>query len=229
MKNIKNRILAIALGLLTISTAVAQSADHKWGVSLDANYKEYNGEFGNGFMKFRNPNIQPGLGLSYYISPWFDAGLSLNYGKFTHDPAPWTQLSKQPLEYKGLYTTLTARLKFYNGKLLPENAFFGPYVTAGFGFYTGKYTQPTLSLNPTFSKTNAFGLPVGIGVRVNLSARLQMYLQSTWIPTFKDDFDGSVSGKHNDKLWQHSFGFTYNFGKAAANGSSSDSKDEKAK
>lgn len=223
MNNKKKWLMAIATGLFATTSIFAQTSLNPWGISLTGNYKEYAGEYGNGFIKFRNPNIQAGVGCWRYLNSYFDAGLDLNYGKFTHDPAPWIGLSSPLLEYKGLQSSLTARFKFNNGKMLKEDAFLAPYLTLGFGFYTGTKTLPTLVA--TSSKAKAFNLPMGFGVRANITPRVKFFMQTTYMPTFIDNFDDNVSGKRNDKLWEHKLGFTYCFGKGKeADSGSSDEK-----
>ncbi len=211
MKNAKMMVWAVLIGLTSLSTLKAQTALHPWGVSADANFKEYNGEYGNGISRFLNPYIHPGVGVGYYLNNYFDANLSLNYGRVTHDPTPWIGTVNTFLEYKGLQATLSGRFKFNNGKMLKEDAMLGPYITAGLGFYTGKAYYP----DGTTAKARMFNLPVGIGCNVNVSPRWKIFVQTAYLPSFTDKFDGIESGKRKDKLWEHKIGLTYNFGKGS--------------
>lgn len=214
-------ILAMSAGI-----AKAQTSLHPWGVSLNANFKDYNGEYGRTFFQFRYPNIQYGAGITRYINQWADANFNLNYGKFYHDPTPyWPDNTTPTLNYKGMNLALTGRFKFNNGKWLKEDAFLAPYVSLGFGFFTGKLQQPNRGAE--WEKVNLFHIPMGFGLNVRVSPRINLNLNSAWGMSFNDKFDGNESGKHNDQIWEHRFGVTYNFGKGKEASADSEPKETK--
>jgi len=74
-----------------------------------------------------------------------------------------------------------------------------------------------------------FHIPMGVGVNVRCSKRLEFNLSSQWMMSFTDKFDGVTSGKRKDQLMEHRFGFTYNLGKAAAKAEGTDKKEKKEK
>lgn len=226
----KKFVLVCSVILAGMNATMAQTSNNPWGISVSGVFKEYNGEFGRTLMQFRYANIQGGVAVTRYINNWIDASVNLNYGNFYHDPKPWFPSAQTPtLNFKGLNTGLTGRFKFNNGEWLKEEAFLAPYVSLGLGYFTGKRQLP--DLDATWQNTGLFHIPMGVGLNVRCSKRLEFNLSSQWMMSFTDKFDGVTSGKRKDQLMEHRFGFTYNLGKAAAKaeGEGSDKKDKKAK
>jgi hypothetical protein len=222
------RLVWIGLILFAAAAVNAQTSTHKWAVSVNGNYKEYKGDLGKVLLQFRYPNIQFGGGVSRYMNKWLDLNLNANYGKMFFNPEPTAYQEQYPvLNLKGINTNLTARIKFNNGKWLKEEAFLAPYVVAGVGLYYGDRQKPDYT--PDWRKFEFFNFPVGLGVNIRCTPRLNVNLNSTWLPSFDDQLDGYVGGNNWEQLWEHRFGLFYNFNVKTGKNKEGDKKDEKAK
>ena len=78
-------------------------------------------------------------------------------------------------------------------------------------------------------KFEFFNFPVGLGVNIRCTPRLNVNLNSTWLPSFDDQLDGYVGGNNWEQLWEHRFGLSYNFNVKTGKNKEGDKKDEKAK
>lgn len=194
----------------------AQSVNHPWAVGLSAGTKMYRGDLGNGFFKFNDGNINPGLRIGRYISPSFDLGLNAAFGKYDFSDVEETIHKLQLLRTNTFSTDLNVRYKFNNGKFIKEDALFGPYITAGIGYLRlkGRTTPFTLADNDKrlFEYLN---IPVGIGTTVNLSKRINLFVQATYNYTNGDRYDRVPEFRRGyDKFLETSVGVVYQFGKS---------------
>ncbi|MDA3928407.1 MAG: hypothetical protein PF541_05570 [Prolixibacteraceae bacterium] len=80
------------------------------------------------FFKSRKPSlgITPDVYLSKYLSPSFDLMDNVFVGYFRN------KTINEPLG--NLNPSLNLRYKFFNGKIMPVESKFQPYITAGIGY-----------------------------------------------------------------------------------------------
>ena len=220
------KLLCVSFSMLLLGNSFAQTSTHRWSAAVNGNYKEYKGDLGKTLLQFRFPNFQVGGGVSRYLNSWIDLSLNANYGKFYHSPTPNIYQEQYPkLNLKGINTNLTARIKFNNGKWIKEDAFLSPYLAVGVGLFYGDRQKPDYT--PDWRKVEFINIPVGLGVNIKCSQRMQINLNSTWLPSFDDQLDGYVSGNNWDQLWEHRIGVAYNFNFKKADGEKKESKEKK--
>lgn len=195
----------------------AQSGLHPWGIGLTASTKMYRGDLGNGFFKFTDGNINPGLRIGRYLSPSFDMGLNAAIGRYD-----FSEIETTPnflMRTRTFSTDLNARYKFNNGYLLKENSLFGPYLTAGIGYFRLKGRNTPFT--PADNERRLFeylNIPVGLGTTINLSSRINLFVQSTYNYTNGDRYDRLPSiTRGYDKHIETSLGVVYQFGKSLNN------------
>lgn len=197
------KIYLFAFLLITLTTN-AQNRKYPWAAAVDLNIREYKGDLGNGFLKFNDFRGAWGIRAARYINPFIDAGINFNYGRFHYETGDTVY---RPIRSYMLNTNVNVNFKFNNGVILPENSKIAPYLTAGVGIMgINNYN------NDSFGRQVFANVPLGVGVRLNLSNNFGIYLQSTYNLTMNDKFDAFATGG-NDAIMNHSVGFVLNLGK----------------
>jgi outer membrane protein OmpA-like peptidoglycan-associated protein len=182
--------------------ALAQDAQRPWAVHGGIMHREYSGELGMGLLKYANSALQPSLGFSRYLNPWFEAGINASYGetRYQGDLGQLPVVSRY--SFKGFHTDLAVRLKGNNGWMLKQDARLRPYLFGSVAWQTGN--------NNGLDSANAFSylsFPVGGGFRVALNRYLGFYAEMAYIFALDDASDGRISGG-NDRFMHHRMGFT---------------------
>lgn len=223
MKKI-NFLLLISVIALNLN---AQTSMHPWGIGLSASTKMYRGDLGNGFFKFNDVNINPGLRLGRYLNPSFDLGLNAGFGRYDFSEVDETIFNQALLRTKTFNADLNLRYKFNNGYILKENSLFGPYLTAGVGYFRLKGRKTPFTLMDNDQKLYEYlNIPVGIGTTINLSNRINLFIQGTYNYTNGDRYDRIESFRRGyDKHIETTVGVVYQFGKSLSNEDKDSDKD----
>lgn len=141
--------IACALGLILLTGCViAQSNNHKLGITLGGGSQKYNGDLGNGFT-FKN-TVWYGvasLNVGYYLNKFFDCGIFVTIGDYGYcqpeskikEEVSFNERCPGCIGRVGI-GNLSSRLvtgggllkyKLANGYLFSENAMLKPYVYIG--------------------------------------------------------------------------------------------------
>jgi Outer membrane protein beta-barrel domain len=139
----------LSIPILCISLlSIAQSAEHKFGISGGAFIQHYNGNLGNSFFKFNTTAFGGGsLQVGMYLNPSFDMNLGASIGDFGYSVTPEDEIRNNAIaaecptcgealdmdQLLGRMSTLQAQIKYKlaNDYILSSNAKIAPYVTAG--------------------------------------------------------------------------------------------------
>lgn len=218
------KALLLFTGIIGIACSsnslTAQNSSNKFGLELNAGFREYQGDMGSSLFFAKKPNYH-GIGASfgYYLSPSFDF---LFYGS-SGDVGYYTTLPNvpPPTKFAGFRARIVDvsagfRYKLANGYLLPEDAFFAPYFFAGWG---GLYIHSRIENVPENYTGSAGNLNGGAGIQLNFGPTFAVRFQSALNYTFNDIWDGDPYAylthkrqKNNDVFAYQSIGLVYNFG-----------------
>lgn len=112
----KRKIIPFLAFILSSLLLTAQTEDNKFALDLNVIANEYHGDYGYGIWRTGN-TVYPagGLGLSYYLNPSFNVGLSGSYGSygFIRDAANRFSVNKFDAD-------LHLDYKFNNGYILKK-------------------------------------------------------------------------------------------------------------
>ncbi len=205
----KKRILSIiALFALTLGLN-AQNKDNPNSIGVHFGTIEYAGDIGYEMFNFKDVHGAFGLSYSRYLNASFDGMFSANYGLVDYSR------NNKSFQSKLGDIKLELKYKLNNGYLLKEDAFFAPYIHAGFGnsIYSGTHVnngnRPDLKL----------GFPIGLGVMFNISEKFAVSLNSTYTQMTTDEFDGvnqnALAGNYTDRFLFSAVGLNFNFGKTS--------------
>jgi OmpA-OmpF porin, OOP family len=206
----KKQIIALSAFVLATISITAQSADRKLGVSLYAGLNDYHGELNQQWFNTQKAaRGLAGIGINYYLNPFFNVGATANYG---HLGQYVLGAVNNGFNSQMIAGNISGRLKFNNGKWLKEDAMFQPYVSLGLGFADHK---PVKIGN--FSPITDFTGNAGVGFNLMFTPAFGINYNMGYAFTSHDRIDGvSVTkGKiaGNDQFIQHTMGLVVNFGK----------------
>jgi len=193
MKRIKIIILALLFGTISF----AQTSENPWSVGVNFNPKEYKGDLGDSYFKFKNLNLNPGLTVSRYVNDFLDVNLGANYGEYSYS-SELGSFSSNVLDLG-----LKARIKLNNGMLLKKDAKLAPYVTAGLGF------NILDGFNQNDDNQNFLNIPVGGGVRWNYNDWFSIGYELTHNINSNDEYDFSTAESGNDSYLGHQIGLNF--------------------
>ena len=195
-------VLSIILLTAFLSDLHPQNADHRWSLGLFSGKTEYTGDLGSGVLKWNPFYFHGAMLLGRYLSPSFDLNLQLEHGAygFYADETSNFRTSKTD----GL---LLLRYKFNNGYLLGEDVRIAPYLATGFGFaaYSGFENQADAGGSDAI-------VPVGGGLRLNVTRSVSLQYQVLYNFTSGDGHDLDNSSHGNDHFLSHTLGLVITFG-----------------
>ncbi|WP_051359706.1 OmpA family protein [Adhaeribacter aquaticus] len=224
MKRIFNKTVAAAFVLCSFlaTSSYAQNADNKWALSGFASVYQYKGNVGSEFFKFGEGRTGGGIGLSRYLSPWFD--LTLNFSRARIDYNNNVQ--------GGVFASGRSQNYYFNGEMMnvlggvkvkfgiKDDALLHPYVSFGYGGaftdVSGRGGFGTFPPNGTDGDL-AHDLWWGAaGVKLNVSERVGLFVQTGQMYLTTDQTDGfrRPNDKLHDRFLQHNAGLTFALGKA---------------
>ncbi len=190
--------LFIAIG---IQNNKAQTNQHLYGIGIHFGNLEYNGDLGNSFYKFNDPQVLGGISFAKYMSPSWDIECLLAAGKLGYTP------DRKPNQFRGTLIdfNLYAKFKFNNGKIMKEDARIAPYLFLGIGdaYYKSNYVS-YVKLVPKGYGID-FNFPFGAGLNIRLTDLASLKLQSTFHYSVTDTYDGTQTSKTN-----YSDGYLFN-------------------
>ncbi len=178
-----------------------QTSTDRYGLGMYASTYEFQGDLGAEYFKFRDIQAGGGISLNYYVSSSIDLGLgvytgSLNYAK-----------DFACVKSRMVSTNIDAKFKFYNGKLIKEDAFIGPYVLLGTGVSDVRSTGVNMGKKKFNMEKIDMNFSYGIGFRFRVSESFSFIVQSRQYKPMVDDFDGNDG---SDAYLEHSIGLIFN-------------------
>jgi len=194
--------------LLMIGIANAQTPDKKWGIGLMGGVNQYNGDYGNSLFQFDKALYGFGsLSLNRYLNSSFNIGIQGSYGDYGYHKT-WTLNESETFKGQKGDGALLLSYKFDNGYIFKKNATLAPYLAAGAGFavYGG-------NADHIYMEGTDFVVPVGAGIKCNLSSSVALQYQFLYFFTDHDSRDWHVA-KDKDGYGQNSLGLVFSFGKA---------------
>ncbi len=203
----KNYFLFLAF-LLLFGIANAQTPDKKWGIGLMGGVNQYNGDYGNSLFQFDKALYGFGsLSLNRYLNSSFNIGIQGSYGDYGYHKT-WTLNESETFKGQKGDGALLLSYKFDNGYIFKKNATLAPYLAAGAGFavYGG-------NADHIYMEGTDFVVPVGAGIKCNLSSSVALQYQFLYFFTDHDSRDWHVA-KDKDGYGQNSLGLVFSFGKA---------------
>ncbi len=205
------RILLAALLLFSVASVNAQTEDRPFAFGLWGGSTQYNGDLGQGFYaeNGQDPHLHIGLTAAWYINQHFDFSMNATLGTIGYR-------EDQVNNFEGDQFQWNAHMRAY---LFKADRFkLNPYALAGVGVsYLSNLKSPGTD----------FFFPFGIGLKYQLTEKLNLHLQETFAYTDHDNRDNEAR-RNTDAFLMHSIGITWNFGKVsdADNDGVSDKKDK---
>lgn len=197
MKQVTGLLL---ISLLFFQMMSAQTVENKWSIGFFGGKNEYTGDYGNAIGDFSKAFYGFGaMQLNRYLSPSFDLGLSASYGDYGYFKS-----SAERFLGKKLDPALLLSLKLNNDILFPAKWKFSPSLIAGAGL--AYYNGNRISVSGV-----DFIVPLGLGLKYQISPKIAVQYIGTYQLTFNDDRDFAVADM-NDCYVKHSVGIVIGFG-----------------
>jgi outer membrane protein OmpA-like peptidoglycan-associated protein len=183
-----------------ITAVYGQNADQKWSAGLFGGKTVYVGDLGSGFNVWDPYYCHGAFQLGRYLSPSFDLGLQFEYGAYGFYGSQTRNFLADKTD-----GALLLRYKLNNGYLLDEDVVIAPFLAGGFGFasFAGEKTM--------VDDWDAF-IPLGGGIKVNITPRLALQYQMLYNFTNGDTRDMLVRPEKDDHFISHSVGIVFAFG-----------------
>ncbi len=196
--------ISLMIAILAVTSVLfAQTKDQRWSVGLHANQTNYQGDLGNGFLRFKG--IDPGVSLSlgYYLSPSFDitAKAGWSHTHFQDNDGTYAVGHKGIADLMGAHNnenwkfygalwnaSANLKFKFNNGWLLKEEATFAPFAIGGVG--VTRFESVAIMNHKHEGTYQNLALYYGAGLNVRLSERLNMVLEAGIYNPMTDVYDG---------------------------------------
>ena len=194
----KKIFLFVFFSVIIAEITNAQNTDKILGFGVMGGLNEYNGDWGNGL--YNPPAYGFGsLSLHFFLNPIFDLGVQSSYGAYG-----FSKNFKENFLGEKLDVELLGRFKFYNGKILSENAKLAPFITAGIGFasYSG---------DRIYDEGVDFIVPVGAGIKYNITSCIAFQYQFLYTYTNNDSREYATA-VDRDNYTQQSLGLVFSFG-----------------
>jgi OmpA-OmpF porin, OOP family len=202
MKDALIRTLGLLLLLVGfVSNASAQNDFNRFGLGMFLSTYEYQGDLGSEYFQFRDVQGGGGISLNYYISSSMDLGLGVQTGSLNYFDESFRVKA-------GLISTnFDLKFKFYNGKLIKEDAFIGPYVIVGAGISDIRSEGVNMGYDRFRMEKVDFNISFGIGVKFRMNDNLSFVAQCRQYKPMQDDFDGNDGA---DSYLESSIGLIFN-------------------
>jgi len=210
--------IVVLLLSVSIHSTKAQTRDYPWSFGLHGGLLEYKGDLGNGFFKFdltkhainysfidqsyqhNDPGVA-GISISKYQNPNFDCEFRWFHGEHGYHINTFNQFYRRTD-----YVDLTAHWKF----LANDKASYTPYLIFGFGMRVYPASAMLEQLTGSKNRINIL-FPLGAGVKIPMTDRANLVLNSNFAWTGGDDVDGQIGGGR-DLVWLHTIGISFNIG-----------------
>jgi OOP family OmpA-OmpF porin len=224
--------------VLSAFGAMAQSKNHKFGITAGGFIQQYNGNLGSSFFKFDATCFAGVTGnFGMYLDKSFDLSLGTTIGHFGYcqTPADATRVVSLELRCPGCTDRLgmgelrslmvsgnvALRYKFTNGYLLGENSKLAPYLYTGFGIshLSDVMKRDCVNVGTHFTLNGGIGVKYNITERVNLGYTLAIgcfmtkkvyYTNPETSDSHKDPIDVKIE-KRKDLHMQNAITLGFNF------------------
>ena len=219
-----NKKLVMAIFTLSVMVyskqSMAQNYAKRFGVEVYGGINEYGGDRGTRYFFAYAPTYQ-GVGgaFGYYLTPSFDALLSVDAGDIGH--------MDESFEKEGFRANIWSvmpgvRFKFANNKFLSEQSKIRPYLQGSWGLFNYVTTirnSPTPARPQASFSRFAVQWALGGGIKYSLTESFDVMAQIMYNYTYDDNLDGlpydpwvHTRNKLMDAYITHRIGFAYNFG-----------------
>lgn len=217
MMKLVNRIVGSAgvglLGLVLLATAADARTNFHDGRGLSIGLR------GGGILPRSDLDgvvwLQGATFLRYGIMQKLQAELGVGYGHYTTEDISWTNPTgevsdwiRDPDAVEEYYTHLSyVQLRLLWAPVLYDN--WAPYLYggAGYTYYNVEDLTPRRGDFDGIGRT--LGIPLGVGVRRELSERVGVEGSFGYTVTMSDEIDESDDGGSNDHYFDLSLGLTY--------------------
>ena len=214
MKHIKVTLF-ISLCLCLPNWILAQ---HRWEIGVFGGVSNYEGDLApDPVLKESHPAV--GIVLKRNANPYFSYTLSANYGSISGNDSNFKSLAPRGLKFDSKIIELSTQIEFNLFKFGTPDVFlakrFTPYVFTGLSFF---HFDPTVTYggklyhlqqentegeglgsgSPSEYKLNQLSIPIGGGLKFNLSDRLNLLILASYRATFTSYLD-DVGGLYPDK------------------------------
>ena len=219
MKSIFYTFSTLAIMLIFTSQITGQTmpkvVHQKWEGGLFLGASQYQGDINDD--GFKEINAGYGLMLRRHLTDRFALRGNLLFGKFTGDDANIERLKSRSFKYSSSATEISfmGEYDILGKRRFRDNLFhktFSPYVFAGAGTVITNpvttYNEPgnaqaitNINSDKTFTdKKSFFNMPIGAGVKIDLTEKIGLNLEIGKRYTFNDYLDRvSKSGNPNRK------------------------------
>lgn len=194
--------------VLVSITSLSQNESKKWAIGVNLGTKEYYGDLGSEFLTLINNHGAFGVNVHRYLNPSFELMGNYSYGLIDFEGG------------KGLFQNslfdynISAKYKFNNGYILPENNTLQPFVFLGMG---ATYSESGHYRNLNESSID-LGIPGGIGLNIRFNDTWALELRSLVKYSLSDSIDNNNDSpfktNFGDVFTYHSVGVIYAFGKS---------------
>jgi len=204
----------------------SQTQDKVFALSIGYIKNEYVGDYGSDILNFfvKKPYSGIGVNINYFISSSINLGIQTSMGNYGY-----IEDIANAFSCKKFDAAFTTQYKFANGRLLSEYSKLNPYLSIGLGFADYKKSSNATPWPTYISKVIDIIIPIGLGLKYQLSDRFAVQYQYLYTLTSSDVHDQNRSGGEintvfgtplhpgikvgNDAYGQHFFSLTYLFSK----------------
>lgn len=190
------RITLFLMTFLSLPLMHSQDSEKKVAVGIYTGISDYYGELNTQFFNINNTyRGQIGGTLFYYLNPFFNVGMDMGFG----DHGFFVLQNKYRASiWKG---NISARFKFNNGIIMPENHDIQPYISLGTGF-----ANTFVDLEGTNVPGLDWTLNAGLGFNYKINDWLKFNYNLNYAMTNHDKRDHISLGKINDQFILHTIG-----------------------
>jgi len=199
-------LIAIVIVSQFVTNVIAQNKTENFSVGLQLGTIEYSGEVVQEFFSF-GTGIHPSFGVNVakYVTPSFNLRGNFRVGTIDGSNGIYS------FENRLFDINMLLDYKFNNGYLLKETSIIAPYIFIGAGDALSMYTNKVTEVEE--QPLAYFNIPMGAGLKLNLTPKMSISLETHYNYAITDELDGVIS---DDTQWDDSFlynsiGFSYNF------------------
>lgn len=221
MRFLKLTLIALFLPVFMVA--------QKTEVGLSLGLSTYQGDLVEPSFSYKDASFSVGGLLKHHLNTKLALRAGLNFGKIQGDDANFDEKENRGYSFEsniinfhvgGEYTFL-AKPRYDDGGTFQKT--ISPYIFVALGFVNSDVTVPS-NIQRTPEEVDAssfhFSLPVGLGLKADLSERITLGIEATLHATFTDYLDGfSESANSDEDDWYFFSGatLTYRLGKASMN------------
>lgn len=156
---------------------MSQTSWDKWRYEIGVTNMGLDISYNDGQYNFSDiHNVGFKIAAHHYLNSSLNASLEIGRGKLRHER-----------EFRALVSEVSTRLtyKFNNGYILPEDAFFGPYIQSGFGV---TYNTDQEYFFGEFEGAHAM-MPYALGINFKVNDKTDLVTEAALINTLDDSYN----------------------------------------